>query len=132
KVRRARRAAAGHRSLTRVLSPILVAIVMAGGAVVGWKISRSSTPAAHAAAGPRVVIRGPDGRLHAWGKIAPPPSGDLYWGAFRLGAPYRRSLVTSLEAQAGSKPDVIMWYQEWAGRPDFPAQDAYWLYKQGM
>jgi hypothetical protein len=65
-------------------------------------------------------------------KVMPPPAGEVYWGAFRQGAPYVHDLVTGLESQVGRQPAILMWYQEWEGRPSFPAADAAFLYRQGI
>jgi hypothetical protein len=64
-------------------------------------------------------------------KVKPPAAGKLYWGDYRAGSPYSRSIVRAIEKDAGRKPAVVMWYQEWAGRPPFPYADAGWLARRG-
>jgi Glycosyl hydrolase family 26 len=66
------------------------------------------------------------------GKLPAAPGRKAYWGAFRLDAPYRRGLVRDLESDVHDRPAILMWYQEWAGTPDFPIADADWLYERGI
>jgi hypothetical protein len=46
----------------------------------------------------------------------------VFVGVFREGAPRNMYLVKQFESQAGKKPAMIMWYQDWA--QDFPRTDA--------
>ena len=64
-------------------------------------------------------------------KVRAPAAGKLYWGAYRTNVPYARAVVRSLEQDAGRRPAVVMWYQEWSGNPPFPAADAAWLVRRG-
>ena len=66
------------------------------------------------------------------GTVDPPKAGEIYWGAFRNGAPYDTDLVTGLEDLVGRRPAILMWYQEWDGEPDFPVADVAWLYERGI
>jgi len=67
------------------------------------------------------------------GKVLPPPQQqDKYWGGFSDGAPYDLRELVRFEQQAGRRPSILMWYQEWAGQPDFPAANAAYLYEQGV
>ncbi len=66
------------------------------------------------------------------GKIRPPAPAHAYWGVYRAGAPGDRERLTSLEDELGRRPALLMWYQEWAGEPQFPAADAAWLYERGI
>ena len=65
------------------------------------------------------------------GKVKPPAAGSLYWGGYRTNVPYSRSAVKGLEGDAGRRPAIVMWFQEWAGKPAFPAADAAWLRRRG-
>jgi hypothetical protein len=65
-------------------------------------------------------------------KVPPPKKGHLYWGDYRRGAPYNRALTKAMDRDAGHRPAIVMWYQEWAGTPDFPAADARWLARRGQ
>jgi hypothetical protein len=66
------------------------------------------------------------------GKVLPAPTGDIYWGVYVPGAPYRRDLLDRVEHLAGHRPAILMWYQQWFRQPAFPAADAAWLYRQGI
>jgi hypothetical protein len=128
----------GHRPygpppslLSKFASPVLIALVMAAGAFLGIKLSRSSGIAEQPPKPPSEVIV-KDGHRYLWRKVQPAAPGKVYWGAFRLGAPYRTGLVSSLEEEVGAPPAVIMWYQEWAGQPDFPVKEADWLFDRGI
>lgn len=46
----------------------------------------------------------------------------VFFGLFREGAPHNMNYITKFEEQAGKKPAMIMWYQDWA--QDFPREDA--------
>ncbi|MFN2543575.1 MAG: glycoside hydrolase family 26 protein [Actinomycetota bacterium] len=117
---------------SRRLSPVLIALVMVAGAVLGVKLSRDTGPSEEKLAGPPTEAIVVNGHRYLWGKITPPEHGRLYWGAFRLGAPYRTKLVSGLEQEVGIRPAVMMWYQEWAGQPDFPVAPVDWLFKRGI
>jgi hypothetical protein len=118
--------------LSRLLSPVLIAVVMAGFAVLGVKLSRNDAlqPPAKAKLPTEAVVA--DGKRHLWGRVLAPQHHRLYWGAFRLGAPYDQSLVTGLEDEVSTRPAVLMWYQEWAGEPDFPVAPVDWLFHRGI
>jgi glycosyl hydrolase family 26 len=117
---------------SRFLSPILIALVMGTGAFLGVKLSRGDGAAQLAQEPPSEVVTGDNGHQYLWGKVEAPPAGKLYWGAFRLNAPYDTNRVTSLEREVGRRPAVLMWFQEWAGEPDFPVAEAGWLFDRGI
>lgn len=64
--------------------------------------------------------------------LRPTPGAGFYWGAYRDGAPYDRSLIEELETEVGRRPSLVMWYQEWHGSQAFPASEVAWLAKQGI
>ncbi len=47
---------------------------------------------------------------------------EVFLGVFREGAPKNMGLIKQFEQQAGKKPAMIMWYQDWA--QSFPKDDA--------
>jgi len=47
---------------------------------------------------------------------------EVYLGVFREGAPKNLGYIKQFEQQAGKKPAMIMWYQDWA--QEFPKDDA--------
>lgn len=47
---------------------------------------------------------------------------NVYVGVFREGAPRNMNFIRQFEKQAGKKPAMVMWYQDWT--QDFPLQDA--------
>ncbi|MDD5383068.1 MAG: sugar-binding protein [Candidatus Margulisbacteria bacterium] len=46
----------------------------------------------------------------------------VFLGVFREGAPKNMALIKQFETQAGKKPAMIMWYQDWA--QEFPKEEA--------
>jgi len=50
------------------------------------------------------------------------PARGVYLGVFREGAPRNMNYITQFEQQAGKKPAMVMWYQDWA--QEFPRADA--------
>ena len=119
---------------SRVFTTILIALVIGAAAFLGTLLSRSHESSASRArrTDSTRFTKGPAPPRQLYGKIEAPRPGQIYWGAFRLGAPYRKGLITSLEREVGSRPAVLMWYQEWDGRPDFPVADATWLVDNGI
>ncbi len=129
--------------MRRILTPIVVLVAMGVGVFVGFRLNRSATTIqeifpTHGSTPtqPDGTSGGIDGRGQGTyplaGKVLPPPRGDLYWGAYRDGAPYNTGLVTGLEDEVGRRPAIMMWYQEWDGAPDFPVADASYLYDRGI
>jgi beta-mannanase len=47
---------------------------------------------------------------------------EVFLGVFREGAPRNMNYIKQFETQAGKKPAMIMWYQDWA--QEFPRADA--------
>ncbi|MFA5891771.1 MAG: glycosyl hydrolase [Actinomycetota bacterium] len=123
--------------IRRAAGVMAVVVAVAGGGLLGHTLSTSR--ALERAAGAAPAADEPPGpgrpaasaRIRA-GRVRAPAGGTLYWGAYRAGAPYRHSLVTGLENEVGSAPALLMWYQEWDERPDFPAQEAAWLDGRGI
>jgi len=109
----------------------LVAVVMGLGAFFGVLLSQQKTRLVPEPL-PTEALTDAHGHQHLWSKILPPPNGKLYWGAFRLGAPYKTRLVSSLETEVARRPAVLMWYQEWADQPSFPVDEAAWLFDRGI
>lgn len=73
-------------------------------------------------AAPEVMAEGP---------VPPPPAG-LFWGVHLPDAPFdpteRRDFVRTI----GSEPAIVMWFQEWAGEPGFPVDEARALAADGI
>jgi hypothetical protein len=132
--RRVRRARHGFPSASRFgrgLSVAAIALALGGGALLGTYVLKKSPIAEHAQHA-TVGVRDAQGHIHLWGKILPPPTGKIYWGAFRLNAPYDTKLVSGLESEVGRRPAVLMWYQEWNGEPAFPVDEAAYLFDRGI
>ena len=66
------------------------------------------------------------------GPVTMPKGSGVLWGVFVQGAPYDRARIASVERAVRRKPAIVMWYQEWAGEPPFPSQDAAWLVSHGI
>src|SRR5438105_4152996 len=132
--RRPRHRLPGTRSLSRVASTLLVAVFMGAGALGGVLLLHRSGAIVSGQSLARYHRPYTDqqGRQVLYDKVLPPAAGKIYWGGFRLGAPYDTKLVTGLESEVGRRPSVLMWYQEWAGRPEFPMADAAWLFDEGI
>ena len=117
----------------RIVAPLAIILAATGGVFIGLRLNRSATDIKNifpsTGGSPATSSAQPTSLA---GKVLPPAAGDLYWGAFRDGAPYNTSLVTGLEDEVGRRPAVLMWYQEWAGQPDFPVADAAWLFERGI
>lgn len=121
----------------RTAGIMAVVLAIGAGGLLGRALSRSralervagATPTTEQS--PQARRSGTAAKITA-GKVPAPAGGTLYWGAYRDGAPYRHNLVTNLAAEAGSAPALMMWYQEWNGRPDFPAEEAAWLDDRGI
>src|SRR3989338_1550290 len=47
---------------------------------------------------------------------------EVYVGIFREGAPRNMNVINQFVQQAGKKPAMIMWYQDWA--QEFPREGA--------
>src|SRR5207248_1090485 len=109
--RRPRHFGGARSRVPQVLSVALIAIVMGLGAFFGLLLSHQKTVVVPEPV-PTEAIRDAQGHLHVWGKVLAAPKGKVYWGAFRLGAPSKASLETSLEQEVESRPAVLMWYQE--------------------
>ena len=129
--RRPRHFGRARTRIPQVLSVALIAIVMGLGAFFGLLLSHQKTVVVEEKL-PSEVVTDAQGHPHLWGKVLPTPKDKVYWGAFRLGAPYKTTLETSLEQEVGRRPAVLMWYQEWAGQPDFPVDEAAWLFDRGI
>jgi beta-mannanase len=57
------------------------------------------------------------------GKVtAESPARTVFFGVFREGAPRNMNYIKKFEEQAGNKPAMVMWYQDWA--QEFPKEDA--------
>lgn len=54
---------------------------------------------------------------------------SVYLGVFREGAPGNMAYITQFEQQAGKKPAMVMWYQDWA--QEFPKEEAQNVVKYG-
>lgn len=61
-----------------------------------------------------------------------PSASGFYWGAYRDGAPYDRTLIEDLERSVGRRPSLVMWYHEWHGGQIFPTAEAIWLSDRGI
>jgi hypothetical protein len=120
-----------------------VVVAMGVGVFVGFRLNRSATTIQQIFpddGGNPTQAGGTNGGTNGGGalsfplagKILPPPPGELYWGAFRNGAPYNTGLVIGLEDEVGRRPAIMSWYQEWEGAPDFPVADASYLYDRGI
>jgi hypothetical protein len=115
-----------------VISTVLIALVMGAGAFAGTWLAHTKTKIVPDTAAPSRLFHGAQGQPQLYGKVLPPGKDKVYWGAFRLGAPYDTKLVTGLEAEVHRRPAVLMWYQEWARQPDFPVDEAAWLFDRGI
>lgn len=110
------------RAGTIITAIAVVAIVVSGvaiGQLVGSGIEARVAPPAER----RNVARAEPVRA---------PASGFYWGAFRDGAPYDRTLIEQLEVDVGSRPSLVMWYHEWHGRQLFPTAEAIWLSERGI
>ena len=129
--KRPRHFGASPSRASRTMSALLIFFVMGLGVVAGTFLAKNKTTTVESTKPTRPFHNG-QGQPQLYGKIQPPKKDKLYWGAFRLDAPYRTSLVTSLENLVHRRPAVLMWYQEWADKPDFPVDEAAWLYDRGI
>lgn len=123
----------------KTLTLMLVAVALAGGAALSLFLQRRDGTATPGSTAPPAAGREAPGAAspaprtpHLAGTVIPPGEGRVYWGAFRQDAPYRRERVAGLEAQAGERPSILMWYQEWEGRPLFDVRSARWLQSLGI
>jgi len=118
--------------MRKVATFVALAAAVGVGLFLGEQVIRSDpgTTTPHVSLTPRGPRSGPTFFLA--GKVQPAPKGKIYWGAYRENAPYQTSLVTGLESEVRRRPAILMWYQEWAGQPDFPAADASWLFERGI
>jgi hypothetical protein len=114
--------------MRKALSLFAILVAISGGVVLGYNLRHSKSLTLQ----PIITPSGPLPTYPLAGKIQAPPKGDIYWGAFRQGAPYDTSLVQQLADQVGYRPAIVMWYQEWWGQPDFPTVQAAWLYDEGI
>jgi hypothetical protein len=57
-------------------------------------------------------------------KVAPPPSGHVYWGAFEPRAQRQAERLVQLDRTAGRRPAILMWFRDWSGLPPFPTRAA--------
>ncbi len=120
-----------RQGIRRSLSTLAILGAIALGGVLGYNL-RHSTVLNRGIQGISAVPGSPLPSFPLAGKVQSPPKGDIYWGAFRQGAPYNTKLISNLEAEVGRRPSIVMWYQEWAGQPDFPVSQAAWLYDEGI
>src|SRR5206468_1321602 len=104
--RRPRHRGSGGSPFARAASTVLVALVMGTGAFLGVKLSQTE-PASSSEPPVSEAYTDAQGHSYLWQRVAPPPPGKIYWGAFRLGAPYNTSLVTGLENEVGRRPAVM-------------------------
>lgn len=75
----------------------------------------------------------PDRETVLAGDVLPPvQEGDVYWGMYTPGAPYEDEASVRAFERAGTTPAILMWYQEWAGEPAFPASEAEGLLQRGV
>src|SRR5439155_5929019 len=65
------------------------------------------------------------------GNVLPPAHG-MYWGAFVAHAPARKGTLARFIGKVGRTPAILMWYQSWFGRPDFPTKRARMLRRKGI
>jgi hypothetical protein len=65
-------------------------------------------------------------------KIAPASAGRVYWGAFAQGAQRRAERLVRLDRSVGSRPAVLMWFDDWSGPPRFPVRQARLLLHFGI
>lgn len=107
---------------------VLTAFMVTAIVVAGITIGRSVGDGIEA----RVAPRPPDRNLARSEPVLPTPGDGFYWGSYRDGAPYDRALLEDLEDQAGSRPALVMWYQEWHGNQAFPLEEARWLSSRGV
>lgn len=66
---------------------------------------------------------GPD-VVQAEGPLAAPAGSAFYWGVHQPDIPYDLASLEELATDLGEEPAIVMWYQEWAGSPSFPADAA--------
>lgn len=66
------------------------------------------------------------------GVVEPPADEELYWGLYRPGAPYDDGVIAERTELLGATPAIVMWFQEWAGEPSFPAAEADDLADRGI
>lgn len=81
---------------------------------------------------PGVTSPGSDETVLA-GEVLPPIGRDqAYWGIYTPGAPYQEEASRRAFELAGETPAIVMWYQEWADQPPFPAREAASLVERGI
>lgn len=69
--------------------------------------------------------------VQATGPVQAPAGSALYWGVHQPGVPYDTDSLDRLESEVGAEPAIVMWYQEWAGSPPFPASAVAEVLDQG-
>jgi mannan endo-1,4-beta-mannosidase len=112
----------------KVLTAGVIIAVLGVGAWLSVVLQRQD-PVPRATAGNSGDGGGEEGeeQIPLAGEVKPLGRHRIYWGIFRFGSPYDLTKNQDVYDEVGRWPAIMMWYQEWAGRPLFDLRSAGWL-----